>query len=116
MESYVGKVAEKLSLASSETIGEKLNSEGIITSISGAFELFGFKATEFSQQNLFCGIISPMNSLDSVFDSGQGESPSVDANAQADSKANLSYHFMSDLMKQITGKKNRMLFLQKRFG
>ena len=116
MESFVANVTGKSSVASSETIGEKLNPEGIISSISGAFELFGFRATEFSQQNLFCGIISPMVSLDSVLDSIQGESFSSLADAQPICQTNVPHHFISDLLKQITGKKNRMQFLQKRFG
>jgi hypothetical protein len=116
MESLVAKITGKSPAASGETIGEKLNPEGIITSISGAFELFGFKAKEFSQQNLFCGIISPMVSLDSAFGITQGEGSSSEADAIAACQTNLSHHFVEDLMKQINGKKNRMQFLRKRFG
>jgi hypothetical protein len=116
MESFVAKVTGKSPAASRETIGENLNPEGLITSISGAFELFGFKAAEFSQQNLFCEIISPMVSLDSVCGTTQGEGSSSEGDATAACHINFSHHFITDLMKQINGKKNRIQFLQKRFG
>lgn len=116
MESFVAKVSGKLSVASSGTVGEKLNPEGLITSISGTFELFGFKATEFSQQNLFCGIVSPMTSLDSVFDNASEGNFSTETNAHAKCEPNLSHHFITDLLRQIAEKKKRLMFLQKRFG
>ena len=108
LEKSILEVQVGLSLSSSESSSATSHSmEETISNIYGNFEFLGLKVPEFSQQNLFCEIVSPQSYCDSAVYPRREDSDRIDGKNKE--------CFLGSILQQIENKKNRLIYLQKRF-